>query len=85
MSFRLNPNGLLIQDGMILSNEPGYYEDGNFGIRIESLMVAKKVRVARAALSSCFVRLRLTVNLVRRWLRTGEAHHEPAEEGLLRV
>uniref|UniRef100_K3WRL7 Peptidase M24 domain-containing protein n=1 Tax=Globisporangium ultimum (strain ATCC 200006 / CBS 805.95 / DAOM BR144) TaxID=431595 RepID=K3WRL7_GLOUD len=42
LSFRLNPNGLLIQDGMILSNEPGYYEDGNFGIRIESLMVAKK-------------------------------------------
>ena len=24
--------------GMILSNEPGYYEDGNFGIRIENLM-----------------------------------------------
>lgn len=23
---------------MILSNEPGYYEDGNFGIRIENLM-----------------------------------------------
>lgn len=44
LSFRLNPNGLLIQDGMILSNEPGYYEDGQFGIRIESLMVAKKVR-----------------------------------------
>lgn len=43
MSFRLNPNGLLIQDGMIVSNEPGYYQDGDFGIRIESLMVAKKV------------------------------------------
>jgi Xaa-Pro aminopeptidase len=25
--------------GMVLSNEPGYYEDGNFGIRIENLMV----------------------------------------------
>jgi Xaa-Pro aminopeptidase len=25
--------------GMITSNEPGYYEDGNFGIRIENLMV----------------------------------------------
>lgn len=21
---------------MVISNEPGYYEDGNFGIRIES-------------------------------------------------
>jgi len=43
LSFRLNPNGLKIQDGMVLSNEPGYYEDGAFGIRIESVMVAKKV------------------------------------------
>lgn len=24
--------------GMVTSNEPGYYEDGNFGIRIENLM-----------------------------------------------
>ena len=23
----------------VLSNEPGYYEDGSFGIRIENLMV----------------------------------------------
>ena len=29
--------------GMIVSNEPGYYEEGNFGIRIENLlMVVKK-------------------------------------------
>ncbi|EQC26615.1 hypothetical protein SDRG_15555 [Saprolegnia diclina VS20] len=42
MSFKLNPTGLLIGENMIVSNEPGYYEDGNFGIRIESLMVAKK-------------------------------------------
>lgn len=27
-----------LKPGMILSNEPGYYEDGNFGIRIENLM-----------------------------------------------
>ena len=25
--------------GMIVSNEPGYYEPGNFGIRIENLLV----------------------------------------------
>ena len=24
---------------MVVSNEPGYYEDGNFGIRIENLLV----------------------------------------------
>ena len=28
---------------MILSNEPGYYRQGKFGIRIENLIYAKKV------------------------------------------
>jgi len=28
---------------MICSNEPGYYEDGNFGVRIENLVVVKEV------------------------------------------
>ena len=27
---------------MILSNEPGYYQKGNFGIRIENLVFVKK-------------------------------------------
>jgi Xaa-Pro aminopeptidase len=27
-----------LKAGMIVSNEPGYYEDGNFGIRIENLL-----------------------------------------------
>ena len=31
-----------LQEGMILSNEPGYYEQDKFGIRIENLMVVKK-------------------------------------------
>ncbi|POM59224.1 Xaa-Pro aminopeptidase [Phytophthora palmivora] len=54
MSFRLNPNGLKIQDGMILSNEPGYYEDGKFGIRIESVMVAKKAPKVKSPLNREF-------------------------------
>ena len=28
---------------MILSNEPGYYEKGKFGIRIENLVYVKKI------------------------------------------
>jgi Xaa-Pro aminopeptidase len=31
-----------IVPGMIVSNEPGYYEDGGFGIRIENLVVARE-------------------------------------------
>ena len=29
---------------MILSNEPGFYQKGKFGIRIENLVYAKKTR-----------------------------------------
>ena len=34
-------NKVKIQDGMIISNEPGYYEKNNFGIRIENLIYVK--------------------------------------------
>ena len=35
-------NKIRIQEGMILSNEPGYYEKEKFGIRIENLIYVKK-------------------------------------------
>ena len=37
-------NNIKIQPGMILSNEPGYYKKNDFGIRIENLVYAKKVK-----------------------------------------
>ncbi|WP_435113422.1 M24 family metallopeptidase [Candidatus Pelagibacter bacterium nBUS_36] len=36
-------NEVKIQEGMILSNEPGYYKKDNFGIRIENLVFVKKI------------------------------------------
>ncbi len=35
-------NKVVFKKGMIVSNEPGYYEKGNFGIRIENLIHVKK-------------------------------------------
>ena len=35
-------NNIKIKQGMILSNEPGYYKKGNFGIRIENLVYVNK-------------------------------------------
>ena len=35
-------NKVKIREGMILSNEPGYYRKGSFGIRIENLVFVKK-------------------------------------------
>jgi Xaa-Pro aminopeptidase len=34
--------GVTLEPGMILSNEPGYYREGAFGIRIENLVVVEK-------------------------------------------
>lgn len=33
------PNNIALRPGMILSNEPGYYREGAYGIRIENLQV----------------------------------------------
>ena len=35
-------NTIKIHEGMIVSNEPGYYKKGAFGIRIENLLYVKK-------------------------------------------
>ena len=35
-------NYVRIQEGMVLSNEPGYYEKNKFGVRIENLIYVKK-------------------------------------------
>jgi Xaa-Pro aminopeptidase len=35
-------NSIKLREGMILSNEPGYYKKGHYGIRIENLVYIKK-------------------------------------------
>ena len=35
-------NKIKLQEGMVISNEPGYYEKNKFGIRIENLIYVKK-------------------------------------------
>ena len=37
-------NKVKFKEGMIVSNEPGYYENGKFGIRIENLITVQKVK-----------------------------------------
>ena len=44
-------NQLALRAGMTLSNEPGYYEDGSFGVRHENVLVV----TAAAALENCAV------------------------------
>jgi Xaa-Pro aminopeptidase len=39
-SIRMNYNPALLQPGMVISNEPGLYKAGRYGIRIENLLLA---------------------------------------------
>ena len=38
------PNAVALQPGMIVSNEPGYYKEGAYGIRIENLQYVTEAR-----------------------------------------
>jgi Xaa-Pro aminopeptidase len=42
MAIRPRCNGVPLQAGQVLSNEPGYYEDGAYGIRIENLVLVQE-------------------------------------------
>ena len=41
-SISKNFNNVVLEPGMIISNEPGFYKEKNFGIRIENLVLVKK-------------------------------------------
>ena len=41
-SISKNYNKFDLKPGMIISNEPGYYRDKKFGVRIENLILVKK-------------------------------------------
>ena len=41
-------NKIKFKEGMVVSNEPGYYEKGKFGIRIENLVFVKESKEGMA-------------------------------------
>jgi Xaa-Pro aminopeptidase len=44
IAYRISCNDTPLEAGMTVTNEPGYYEDGKFGIRIENVMIVKQVK-----------------------------------------
>lgn len=42
ISQRVSLQDVALEEGMILSDEPGYYEDGKFGCRVENLVLVVK-------------------------------------------
>ncbi|KAL2498439.1 aminopeptidase P1 [Abeliophyllum distichum] len=43
ISFRPPARNVPLQPSMTVTDEPGYYEDGNFGIRLENVLIIKEV------------------------------------------
>ena len=43
-----------LEPGMILSNEPGYYREGEYGIRLENLVLVTPLRRSQAARARCW-------------------------------
>lgn len=42
ISFRPHARNVPLQASMTVTDEPGYYEDGNFGVRLENVLVVKE-------------------------------------------
>ncbi|CAA7404257.1 unnamed protein product [Spirodela intermedia] len=42
ISFRPYAGNVALQASMTVTDEPGYYEDGNFGIRLENVLIVKE-------------------------------------------
>jgi len=41
---RIEYNDTALKSGMTVSNEPGYYKDGHFGIRIENIVIVREAK-----------------------------------------
>ena len=68
-------NKIKIQEGMILSNEPGYYKKGAYGIRIENLVFVKKIKkkiffenLTLAPIDKDFINFNLLTKLEKNYL-----------------
>jgi Xaa-Pro aminopeptidase len=45
-SIRMNENPTLLQPGMVVTNEPGIYRTGKWGIRLENMLFVKELEVS---------------------------------------
>ncbi|HVO03950.1 MAG TPA: M24 family metallopeptidase, partial [Candidatus Cybelea sp.] len=83
------PNRVPLEVGMIVSNEPGYYKEGEYGIRIENLIVVQPVENQPNMLRFETITLApIDINLVERTLLTADevawlnAYHKRVRETL---
>tara|TARA_B100002051_G_scaffold273482_1_gene312363 strand:+ start:1273 stop:2964 length:1692 start_codon:yes stop_codon:yes gene_type:complete len=71
-----------LKPGMIVSNEPGYYKEGSFGIRIENLIYVKKNKFEEltiAPIEKDLINKRILNNTEINWLNT---YHKKVKKSL---
>ena len=68
-------NKVMFKEGMITSNEPGYYKKDHFGIRIENLIYVKKVKdklqfedLTLVPIDKTLIEKRLLTSFEKNWL-----------------
>ena len=59
---------MFIESGMVISNEPGYYKKGAYGIRIENLEVVKEKSNKKFLCFENLTRVPLELNLINKKL-----------------
>lgn len=77
---RISKGGLVpLQEGMIVSNEPGYYAAGKFGIRIENLQYVRPAKTAKTQRAMLEFETLTLAPIDRRLIdKTLLSHHEVA-------
>jgi Xaa-Pro aminopeptidase len=70
-------NKVRFREGMITSNEPGFYKKNHFGIRIENLIYVKKIKkklrfvdLTLAPIDKSLVEIKLLTSSEKNWLNT---------------
>jgi len=70
-------NKVSFKEGMITSNEPGFYKKNHFGIRIENLIYVKKIKnklkfvdLTLAPIDKSLVEIKLLTTTEKNWLNT---------------
>jgi Xaa-Pro aminopeptidase len=68
-------NKVKFKEGMITSNEPGFYKKNHFGIRIENLVYVKKIRkrlkfedLTLVPIDKTLIEKKLLTSLEKHWL-----------------
>jgi len=77
-------NKINLRDGMVVSNEPGYYKEGAFGIRIENLVYIKKNKfqeLTMAPIEKDLINKKILNSVEIKWINN---YHEKVKKNLFK-